>query len=201
MPTPPPSTLQHLQPTSSLPAPASSLQPLQPLHPPPSTLSTLSPLQPPPPEGADPSTDLRGAGLLGLRQLLHFYRAAHLVCHDTGLEPPTSTRAGPRQLALLYSRARASPWTQAPHQPCPVASASLNITQLLCRHLRLQPSYGAHAAPPCSPRVQRETERLARVHRLQASGVLAHVTHVTRTRTQVPSTRPGSTGAISSSPH
>ena len=170
-------------PTPSLQAPASSLQPL---HPPAST-----------PKGADPSTDLRGAGLLGLRQLLHFYRAAHLVCHDTGLEPPTSTRAGPRQLALLYSRARASPWTQAPHQPCPVASASLNITQLLCRHLRLQPGYGAHAAPPCSPRVQRETERLARVHRLQASRVLAHVTHVTRTRTQVPSTRPGSTGGRS----
>ena len=79
-------------PTPSLQAPASSLQPL---HPPAST-----------PKGADPSTDLRGAGLLGLRQLLHFYRAAHLVCHDTeGSNPGLAReRAGLRQLALLYSR-------------------------------------------------------------------------------------------------
>ena len=141
-------------PTPSLQAPASSLQPL---HPPAST-----------PKGADPSTDLRGAGLLGLRQLLHFYRAAHLVCHDTGLEPRTSTRASRPQAAssaiLTRSgprlghrrRTNRAPW-RAPHSTshsCSAATCGCSRATVRMRHPPAAHAYsarlsGSHACIGC----------------------------------------------------
>lgn len=65
-------------------------------------------------QGDDPATDLRGAGLLGLRHLLHFMASGRGV---------VILRENERCI-----RDRAS---------FPLAMASLNVTHMLCSHLRL----------------------------------------------------------------
>ena len=91
-------------------------------------------------QGPEPSMDLRGAGILGLRQLVHYFLSAH---------------GAPRR--------------------CPIAGASLNVTLLLCRHFRLQLSYGD--LPLCSNRVQYELVRLAHAHRLQGIPCILDLLH------------------------
>ena len=85
-------------------------------------------------QGDDPSVDLRGAGALGLRQLLHFCESG----------------AGATVLAK--------------HKAFPLAAASLSVTHMLASHLRLWqlPARGSSAAPPCADAVLREFLRLAR---------------------------------------
>ena len=92
-------------------------------------------------QGPDPLTDLRGAGLWGLKHLCHFMRTSHF-------RPPPGAA------------------------PCPIASASLNVTLLLCRHLRLQPPCGTASCPPCSDRVLRNTLRLTFANRSHGIDVL-----------------------------
>ena len=88
-------------------------------------------------QGDDPSVDLRGAGALGLRQLLHFCESG----------------AGATVLAK--------------HKAFPLAAASLSVTHMLASHLRLWqlPARGSSAAPPCADAVLREFLRLARSRR------------------------------------
>lgn len=98
-------------------------------------------------QGPDPSMDLRGVGILGLRQLHHFYQTAHL-----------------------------------PRQACPLASASLNVTALLCRHFHLQRSFGGSSHRPCTPAVQHQMVRLAQAHRLQGMPCILDLVHATLLR-------------------
>ena len=91
-------------------------------------------------QGDDPMTDLRGAGLLGLRQLLHF------------------VQSGSGSAELVGRRRRAS-------GPYPLTSASLNVTLLLCRHLRLHPALPGGFVCTESQRLQ--LLRLQLPHRVQ----------------------------------
>jgi len=72
----------------------------------------------------DPTTDLRGCGALGLRQLLHF-------CE----------RGGGNEVLDSEDFCVA---------PFPLAGASLAVTLALCSHLRLLPD-AASSRPPCAP--------------------------------------------------
>lgn len=81
----------------------------------------------------DPERDLRGAGVIGLKQLIHF-------CRSSG------------NLAVVRRGQTAFP----------LASASLNVTLVLCAHLWLlaAPAGGACAISQCSEEVKRCFERL-----------------------------------------
>jgi len=63
-------------------------------------------------QGSEPATDLRGAGVLGVRHLLHFF-------------------ASGRGLVIIRENEAAT------HMAIPLAAASLNITHMLCSHLHL----------------------------------------------------------------
>ena len=91
-------------------------------------------------QGDDPTTDLRGAGLLGVRQLRHFLQT------------------GSGAAELVGRRRRIT-------EPFPLAGASLNVTLLLCRHLRLHPS-----PPGCAVCTENQLLQLLRLtcpHRVQ----------------------------------
>jgi len=78
----------------------------------------------------DPARDLRGAGALGLRQLLRF-------CMSGGIGV---TRTVTRDRMTMH-----------PATTFPLAAASLNVSLMLCSHFRLVASAGgAGAVAPCS---------------------------------------------------
>lgn len=74
---------------------------------------------------ADPTRDLRGVGVLGLRQLVHFCRAG-------GVEVARSVVRGSTPAGKLVCASK-----KRLHPPFPLAAASLNVTHMLCCHLRL----------------------------------------------------------------